>query len=149
MQFRLRDDAQSARTTCVGVVRPNWNVETGYNAQYTRGHCFFRCADGKAFPGCRDWSGMPALSTCAADCIGLLLDLDRGEMLVYKNGALLGVMATGLTGEYCWAVATAGRGVPYSYPHAPPPIAGDGILRLEPAPVPSSSGESLEVFRSS
>ena len=136
VQFRLRDDAQSAKTTCVGVVRPDWNVETGHNAQYTRGHCFFRCADGKKFPGCRDWIGMSAAR--AGDCIGLLLDLDRGEMLVYKNGAPLGVMATGLSGEYCWAVVTAGKPVPYPYPHAPPPTTDEspGILRLEPATVP-------------
>jgi hypothetical protein len=92
--------------------------------------------------------GMPAV-TRAGDCIGLLLDLDRGEMLAYKNGAPLGVMATELSGEYCWAVATAGKPVPYPYPHAPPPAAGEspGILRLEPAPVPSLLGESLEAFR--
>ena len=83
------------------------------------------------------------------DCIGLLLDLDRGEMLVYKNGAPLGVMATGLSGEYCWAVATAGKSVPYPYPNAPPPTVDEspGILRLEPATMPSRLGESLEAFR--
>ena len=38
------------------------------------------------------------------DHIGLLLDLDQGTMTVYKNDERLGVMATGLSGEYCWAV---------------------------------------------
>jgi hypothetical protein len=35
---------------------------------------------------------------------GLLLDLDKGTLSVYKNGRLLGVMKHGLDGEYCWAV---------------------------------------------
>jgi hypothetical protein len=39
------------------------------------------------------------------DHIGLLLDLDQGSMTVYKNDERLGVMATGLSGEYCWAVS--------------------------------------------
>lgn len=147
VQFRLRNDGQSATTSCVGVVRPDWNVETGHNAQYVRGHCFLRLADGRAFPGLRLWAGMQAARE--GDCIGLLLDLHRGEMVVYKNGALLGVMATGLSGKYCWAVATAGKPVPYRYPMQQPPTVGEspGILRLEPAPVPPGLGEGLEAFR--
>ena len=35
----------------------------------------------------------------------MLLDLDQGSMTVYKNDKRLGVMATGLSGEYCWAVS--------------------------------------------
>ena len=137
VQFHLRDGIANAASTCVGVVRPSWNVEKGHNAQYTRGNCFVRCADGKAFPGFRDWPGMAMLSSTAGDRIGLLLDLDRGEMVVYKNGAPLGIMAAGLSGEYCWAVATAGTN---SYIHY-------GILRLEGAPVPLPLGESLAPFR--
>ena len=34
----------------------------------------------------------------------MLLDLDQGTMTVYKNDERLGVMATGLSGEYSWAV---------------------------------------------
>ena len=36
--------------------------------------------------------------------IGLLLDCDAGTLNVKKNGKRLGVAATGLTGELCWAV---------------------------------------------
>jgi len=43
------------------------------------------------------------------DRIGLLLDLDQGSMTVYKNDERLGVMATGLSGEYCWAVLLGDR----------------------------------------
>ena len=40
------------------------------------------------------------------DCVELLLDLDQGSMTVYKNDERLGVMvASGLSGEYCWAVS--------------------------------------------
>ena len=45
-----------------------------------------------------------------SDRIGMLLDLDRGSMTVYKNGERLGVMQAGashlcvLSGEYVWAV---------------------------------------------
>ena len=35
----------------------------------------------------------------------MLLDLDQGSMTVYKSVQRLGVMATGLSGEYCWAVS--------------------------------------------
>ena len=39
------------------------------------------------------------------DVIGMLLDLNKGNMAVYKNGACLGVkMGRGLTGHYSWAV---------------------------------------------
>jgi hypothetical protein len=37
------------------------------------------------------------------DVVGLLLDCDAGTLTVKKNGRRLGVAATGLTGEFCWA----------------------------------------------
>jgi hypothetical protein len=40
----------------------------------------------------------------------MLLDLDQGTMTVYKNDERLGVMATGLSGEYSWAVTLYGQG---------------------------------------
>ena len=56
------------------------------------------------FPGAHDWEGMqPAKEE--GDRIGMLLDLDQGTMTIYKNDKWLGVMATGPSGEYCWAVA--------------------------------------------
>ena len=39
----------------------------------------------------------------------MLLDLDQGSMTVYKNDERLGVMATGLSGDYCWAVSMGNR----------------------------------------
>jgi hypothetical protein len=41
------------------------------------------------------------------DRIGLCLDLDppfAGDLAVYKNGDYLGLVASSLSGEYCWAV---------------------------------------------
>jgi len=39
------------------------------------------------------------------DVVGMLLDLDEGTLVVYKNGVCLGVMVDNLAGHYCWAVA--------------------------------------------
>ena len=44
------------------------------------------------------------------DTISLLLDLDAGSLTVFKNTRRLGVMATGLEGEYCWAVELCHEG---------------------------------------
>jgi len=38
------------------------------------------------------------------DVFGMLLDLDRGTMTVYKNDERLGIKMKGLGGYYCWAV---------------------------------------------
>ena len=56
------------------------------------------------------------------DRIGLLLDLDQGSMTVYKNDERLGVMATGLSGEYSWAVSLRQQG---------------SSTRIEPATLPA------------
>jgi len=36
--------------------------------------------------------------------IGMVLDLDKGTLDVYKNDRRLGTMLSGLVGEYCWVV---------------------------------------------
>jgi hypothetical protein len=74
----------SGRIMMFGVIRPGWDVEGGEDAPWEDGHC----SSGRE-----------------GDRIGMLLDLDQGSMAVYKNDERLGVMATGLSGEYCWAVA--------------------------------------------
>eukprot|EP01046_Picozoa_sp_COSAG06_P012757 COSAG06_NODE_759_length_12508_cov_9.809171_2_plen_55_part_00 len=51
----------------------------------------------------------------------MLLDLDQGTMTVYKNNERLGVMATGLSGEYSWAVTLWEQG---------------SSARMEAAPIP-------------
>jgi hypothetical protein len=92
-----------------GVIRPGWDVEGGEYAHDVDGHCFYDTSSGCRFPGCRDWEGMqPAYEEGVR--IGMLLDLDQGTMTVYKNDERLGVMATGLSGEYSWAVEMGAQG---------------------------------------
>jgi hypothetical protein len=67
------------------------------------GLCFYNTLNGQCDPSGTDWEGMQTASE--GDIIGLLLDLDAGNLTVFKNGDRLGVMATRLSGEYCWAVS--------------------------------------------
>ena len=73
------------------------------------------------FGGTHRWSGLPLRGNAACmlkyglanthtgcldgDRIGMLLDLDTGGTTIVRNKERLGVMATGLTGEHCWAVS--------------------------------------------
>jgi hypothetical protein len=96
----VSDNAMSQRF--FGVIRPGWDVEGGQNAFDVDGHCFYNTASATRFPGGHEWEGMQGAME-QGDRVGLLLDLDQGSMTVYKNDERLGVMATGMSGEYCWA----------------------------------------------
>ena len=87
-----------------GVIRPGWDVEGGQDADTVDGHCFYFTNSGSRMPGVHEWEGRQDARK-QGDRIGMLLDLDQGTMTVYKNDERLGVMATGLSGEYCWAVS--------------------------------------------
>jgi hypothetical protein len=115
-QFTL----MSGKFMCFGVIRPGWDVE-GQDVQHVAGHCFYDTGYGYRYPGRNDWEGMQ--DAMEGDRIGMLLDLDQGSMTVYKNDERLGVMATGLSGEYSWAVAMWNRG---------------NSARIEAAPAPAS-----------
>jgi hypothetical protein len=106
---------------CFGVIRPGWDVEGGAYAEDLDGHCFCVTLDGTRFPAQQDWEGRQHARE--GDRIGMLLDLDQGTMTVYKNDERLGVMATGLSGEYSWAVSMYGQG---------------DSTRIESAPAPAS-----------
>jgi hypothetical protein len=54
------------------------------------------------------WAGQQGFDK--GDVVGLLLDCDAGTLTVKKNGKRLGVAATGLTGELCWAAALCNFG---------------------------------------
>ena len=86
------------------------------------GHCFYYTLNGWCCPGNRIWEGRQGARE-EGDRIGLLLDLDQGSMTVYKNDERLGVMATGLSGKYSWAVSLFMRGT---------------SARIEPTPAPDS-----------
>jgi hypothetical protein len=105
-----------------GVIRPGWDVEGGKDAQYVDGHCFYGTYSGCRYPGYHDWEGRQNARE-EGDRIGMVLDLDQGSMTVYKNDERLGVMATGLSGEYSWAVTLYKQ---------------DSSARIESAPAPAS-----------
>ena len=87
-----------------GVIRPDWDVEWGDNAEEVDGHCFFNTGGGGCYPGCRGWEGNQ--DSGQDTHIGMLLDLDQVSMTVWMNDVKLGVMvAEGLSGPYCWAVS--------------------------------------------
>jgi hypothetical protein len=66
-----------------------------------------------------DWDAESAFGQ--GDTMGLLLDCGAGRLVVYKNGARLGVAVTGLTGELCWAVAMNRQGDSVRIMGKPPP----------------------------
>jgi hypothetical protein len=103
-----------------GVIRPGWDVEGGQGAQRVDGHCFYSTWDGLRYPGHHSWEGRQRARE-EGDRIGMLLDLNQGTMTVYKNDERLGVMATGLSGEYSWAVSLHGfaRGARIDAPELP------------------------------
>jgi hypothetical protein len=85
-----------------GVIRPGWDVEGEEDMDSVDGHCFYCTCSG------HDWEGRQGAKQ--GDRIGLLLDLGQGSMTVFKNDERLGVMATGLSGEYSWAVGLIEEG---------------------------------------
>jgi hypothetical protein len=88
----------------VGLARPDIDVQKA-NA-YTRDKFWGLNGNGGSLyhaGGCGGWAGQQRFGK--GDVIGLLLDCDAGTLTVKKNGARLGVAATGLTGEFCWAAA--------------------------------------------
>ena len=119
-----------------GLIRPGYDVENRGYSYDVDGHCFYSARDGLRYPGakapetCPDfverrdyygghpWPGNPlpgqgwpgSQDARRGDAIGLLLDLDTGTLTVFKNGERLGVMATGLEEEYCWAVSLGDEG---------------------------------------
>ena len=93
-----------------------------------------------------------ATSSTVNDVIGFALDLNAGELEVYKNGTSLGVAATGLTGRYIPCVTSSVTGQtatvnfgqqPFKYPLAgykawcstnlPTPAVADGSTAMDVA----------------
>jgi hypothetical protein len=110
-----------------GAIRPGYDVETGAaNRVHTHGHCLYEVFwdlgyTGYHWPAGQDWEEREGVRV-KGDRIGMLLDLDQGSMTVYKNDERLAVMATGLSGEYCWAVTLLARGHSVRIEAAPPPV---------------------------
>lgn len=108
-----------------GVIRPEWDVEGDrrFHDMDPRhcsfaNHCFFH-TDGTRMPCSRKWDGMRRANR--GDRVTLLLDLGAGTMTVYINDETLGVMATGLSGDYSWAVAMGNAGDSARITYSAPP----------------------------
>ncbi|EJK66796.1 hypothetical protein THAOC_12246 [Thalassiosira oceanica] len=76
--------------------------------------CEFNCGDGAMILTDwddeeidDDWEGRE--SCRSGDTVGMLLNLDRGTLTVYRNNRRLGVIKDGLSGPYCWHVSLVNR----------------------------------------
>ena len=89
-----------------GLVRPGYDVDGGALAEDVVGHCFYDVGNGDLWPGPRSWEGQEDWQGDGeeGDTIGMLLDFDDGTLTIFRDDERLGVMARGLSGEYCWAV---------------------------------------------
>eukprot|EP01046_Picozoa_sp_COSAG06_P015469 COSAG06_NODE_993_length_11161_cov_12.065359_4_plen_481_part_00 len=121
------------------LIRPGWDVEGGRDAQVVGGHCFYDTWSGRRFPDGYRWEGMQPADE-QGDRIGMLLDLDQGSMTVYKNDERLGVMATGMSGEYSWAVSLYSQGDSARIEAVPPPTSPTGGSVRSRAAIPYSAG---------
>jgi hypothetical protein len=82
-----------------------WSINSNNGRSGDQGHLIHHF-------GRHHWKGQQGFGT--GDVVGMLLDCDAGTLTVKKNGVRLGVAATGLAGEFCWAVALYslyGRGI--------------------------------------
>lgn len=98
-----------------GLVRPGYDVDGGAITEDVDGHCFYDVSNGDLWPGPRSWEGQNyTVDGDEGDAIGMLLDFDDGTLTIFRDEAAglerLGVMARGLSGEYCWAVSMWPRG---------------------------------------
>jgi hypothetical protein len=101
--------AETPNYTFVGLARPDIGVQKV--GAYKRDKFWGVYANGGALyhaGRCDGWAGQQGFEK--GDVVGLLLDCDAGTLAVKKNGARLGVAATGRTGELCGAVALHPRG---------------------------------------
>ncbi|EJK61116.1 hypothetical protein THAOC_18444 [Thalassiosira oceanica] len=82
--------------------------------------CSYSSSDGKCFSvnwndedgwlG-DDWEGMERIPMAGNHVVGLLLDLSKGTLSVFKDGRKLGVMKEGFAGAYCWFLGRYGASV--------------------------------------
>jgi hypothetical protein len=88
----------------IGLARPDIDVTTT-NAYARKKFWGLHGNNGGLYHAftAKKWTGQEPFGT--GDVVGLLLDCDAGTLAVKKNGKFLGVAATGLTGELCWAAS--------------------------------------------
>ena len=121
--------------SAIGRVLSGCDVEGKWVVHDIDGHMFYSTGTGRRCPGPMDkrsWEGAEGAEE--GDTIGLLLDLDEATLSVYKNGRKLGVMASGLTGVYCWAVSMGSEGDSIR-------IASTAMPEPEPEPLPQPQAQ--------
>jgi len=83
---------------------PHNNYDDDQCCMYNSFSGELNCWDGHKF--CKEsWDGMEDMKSFSCGEIGILLDLDEGTLIVYKNRVRLGVIKSGLAGQYCWVVS--------------------------------------------
>ena len=126
--------------TIFGVARPSWGVselhdgrdlEYGMEPQAMVDLCFYDTCQGTRYPNGQSWEGMqvarweegrPVPVVTTEDVITMDLDLETGTMTVWKNEERLGLMATGLSGEYVWTIVLVHDGDSVRIESAPGPM---------------------------
>ncbi|EJK57044.1 hypothetical protein THAOC_22958 [Thalassiosira oceanica] len=96
----MRDDFLAARTV-------EWGTGNVHMCDYDCGNGAMSWTswdnEGEDFA---EWDGMEGCD--AGDAVGMLINLDEGALVVYKNNRRLGVMKDGLSGSYCWCAYDSG-----------------------------------------
>ena len=84
----------------------NWGLSQIHCYAYNcdNGNCMWSDWEKRSFRGDAGWDGAGELLRVDG-AIGLVLDLNLGNLTVVKNGVQLGVMKSGLSGEYSWFVS--------------------------------------------
>ena len=132
------------QVSMLGLIRPWWDVENETDAQEAPGNLFFNTGSGSRYPGRLYWEGQRGIATGESVC--LELDLDVGSLSVVADGECLGVLASGLSGPFCWAVSMAdcGDSVRVDIPQLPVlPSALPAVVEVEFA-APGAIGLSLQ-----
>lgn len=113
-EFTIETGHQWTGDVYVGVIRPinqiNGHMKDG---ECEQGSYMCDVKDGKLCDSFSSlswqgrntlsWGGMQAVHE--GDSFGMLLDLGAGSLTAYMHDRRLGLVATGLTGEYVWAVS--------------------------------------------
>jgi hypothetical protein len=104
VEFTVLPGLTLSGLTMVGLARPDIDVQKPHAYKWDKFWGLLAGGGSLHHAGrCDGWAGQQGF--VKGDVVGLLLDCDAGTLTVKKNGKRLGVAATGLTGELCWATA--------------------------------------------
>jgi hypothetical protein len=103
--------ASAADSTILGIAPANTSYTTGPFSYVTGGVGYY--VDGTKFISGLQTSYGASYTT--GDVIGIALDMDAGTVVFYKNNSSQGTAASGLTGDYYFAVADVSSGSNTAY----------------------------------